>query len=463
MSGTVENNKMVNVTAGVARVTAIVADLGADGKTYAGMSIFSCVIGSPDSGIAYPINTVLPQNNDMNDIYSRGAFLGTTLGNETLQETTVSMSFINDFVYKLSNGQVGSNFMSNVLVNLLKGEAFKDGGKVYKVYGTNGVKKTGKSATVVANLSKLFKVDGMFTVPQAFDEVTGKPLTVANTRVTAYNNKSICVMIEHLTAFDSTNKQGLRYVYTMASNFTMTENDDVNKISFDAMFLSDAKNTESFFIDGFGAGEADVVATTGADAIYKVNADYIVPNYSKYSTGTIGIDTSGVVTGDGTTFINEMVGGKLVCEGVTYTVTKYTSATSIKVEPSPSVAVTAGKSYVIYYEKATPVAPTFSGSIGKIAVAVSPVNGKAYLYKHSGSAWVASTSTMGEGCAITSAIKGTDIETLPATVARSFVFIGTAGVSGSAVAIAEKSATPTYVWDVKDFDYATQTFVTYTN
>ena len=392
MSGTVENNKMVNVTTGVARVTAIVADLGADGKTYAGMSIFSCVIGSPDSGIAYPINTVLPQNNDMNDIYSRGAFLGTTLGNETLQETTVSMSFINDFVYKLSNGQVGSNFMSNVLVNLLKGEAFKDGGKVYKVYGTNGVKKTGKSATVVANLSKLFKVDGMFTVPQAFDEVTGKPLTVANTRVTAYNNKSICVMIEHLTAFDSTNKQGLRYVYTMASNFTMTENDDVNKISFDATFLSDAKNTESFFIDGFGAGEADVVATTGADSIYKVNADYIV----------------------------------------------YAS---------------------------TVETPTFTGTVGQVTAVVDTDNGQTSLYKHNGTDWIATpvTSTMGEGCVITSSIKGTAIGTLPATVARSFVFIGTAGVSGSAVAIAEKSTTPTYVWDVKDFDYASQTFVTYTN
>ena len=54
-----ENSKLTNVTTGLARVTVIVADLGANGKTFAGYEIHSSIIGAPDSGINYPINTIL--------------------------------------------------------------------------------------------------------------------------------------------------------------------------------------------------------------------------------------------------------------------------------------------------------------------------------------------------------------------------------------------------------------------
>ena len=384
----VENSKLVNVTSGLARVTVIVADLGANGKTLAGYEIHSAIVGAPDSGISYPVNTILPQNNDMNDIYSRGNFIGTTLGNETLQEMTVSMSFINDFVYKMT-GQVGSEYMNNILVNMLKAEAYEVGGKVYKVYGTNGVKKTTKSAAVVNGLKNIFLKDGEMTIPQAFDETTGKPKTTANTRIPAYNNKSLCVMVEHLTSFDSTNKQGLRYVYTLGSNFMMSENDDVNKITFDAMFLAESKHIENFWIDGFGANEVDTVATTGADSIFKVNANYIVKN-------------------------------------------------------------------------ATPAAPSFTGASGDVCAVVDTDNGNVYVYKYS-TTWSADpvTSTLGVGCTITAPLTGTDLSTLPATAGRAYLIINTAGVSGSAVALAEKATTPTYVWAVKDFDFATQTMVAY--
>lgn len=301
----VENSKLVNVTTGLARVTVISADLGVDGKTFAGYEIHSAIIGAPDSGINYPINTILPQNNEMNDIYSRGNFIGTTLGNETLQEMTVSMSFINDFVYKMT-GQVGSEYMNNILVNMIKAEAYKVGGKVYKVYGTNGVKKIGKKASIVAGLKNIFLKDGEMTVPQSFDEVTGKPKTVSNTRIPAYNNKSLCIMLEHLTEFDSTNKQGLRYVYTLGSNFQMSENDDVNKITFDAMFLAESKHIESFWIDGFGTSEVDTLAITGATPVYKVNAKYIVKSATPSAptfAGTAGDVCAVVDTDDGKVYV----------------------------------------------------------------------------------------------------------------------------------------------------------------
>ena len=383
-----ENSQLTNVTTGLARVTVIVADLGANGKTFAGYEIHSSIIGAPDSGINYPINTILPQNNEMNDIYSRGNFIGTTLGNETLQEMTVSMSFINDFVYKMT-GQTDVEYMNNILVNMIKAEAYKVGGKVYKAYGTNGVKKIGKKATIVAGLKNIFLKDGEMTVPQSFDEVTGKPKTISNTRIPAYNNKSLCIMLEHLTEFDSTNKQGLRYVYTLGSNFQMSENDDVNKITFDAVFLAESKHIESFWIDEFGANEAEILAVTGADAVYKVNANYIV-------------------------------------------------------------------------KSATPAAPSFAGTAGDVCAVVDTDDGKVYVYKYS-TTWSADpvTSTLGVGCVIKANITGTDLSTLPATAGRAIIVVNTAGATGSAVALAEKATTPTYVWTVKDFDFATQTMITY--
>jgi hypothetical protein len=385
---TVENSKLTNVNGGLARVTVIAADLGADGKSFTGYEIHSSIIGAPDSGISYPINTILPQNNEMNDIYSRGNFIGATLGSETLQEMTVSMSFINDFVYKMT-GQVGAEYMNNILVNMLKAEAYKVGGKIYKVYGTNGVKKTAKTASVVTGLKNLFLKDGEMILPQAFSETTGKPLTTANTRIPAYNNKSLCVMLEHLTAFDDTNKQGIRFVYTLASNFMLAENDDINKITFDAMFLSEAKHIESFWIDGFGANEADNLAITGAGSVFKINANYIVKN-------------------------------------------------------------------------TTPAAPSFAGTAGDVCAVVDTDNGNVYVYKYS-TTWSADpvTSTLGVGCTITAPLTGTTLATTPATSGRAYLIINTAGVSGSAVALAEKATTPTYVWTVKDFDFATQTMVAY--
>jgi hypothetical protein len=53
------------------------------------------------------------------------------------------------------------------------------------------------------------------------------------------------------------------------------------------------------------------------------------------------------------------------------------------------------------------------------------------------------------------------LSTLPATAGRAYLIINTAGTTGSAVALAEKATTPTYVWAVKDFDFATQTMVAY--
>lgn len=94
-----------------------------------------------------------------------------------------------------------------------------------------------------------------------------------------------------------------------------------------------------------------------------------------YTTGTVAINSSGVVTGTGTTFTASMVGRGFKADGHTkwYRVKTYTSATSITIEddlddvPSQYTGgvISAGASYVI--EAATPVTITASNLLQYVA------------------------------------------------------------------------------------------------
>lgn len=123
--------------------------------------------------------------------------------------------------------------------------------------------------------------------------------------------------------------------------------DDVDKLQNDVdsinEYANNAKHDMSEVID------ADLLSyarknVAGANAIG-----------TNYSTGTVAVAaTTGVVTGDGTTFTAAMVGGMFTANaGVTYyLVTAYASATSITVTDLDGVgysggAVTAGASYTI--------------------------------------------------------------------------------------------------------------------
>lgn len=94
-----------------------------------------------------------------------------------------------------------------------------------------------------------------------------------------------------------------------------------------------------------------------------------------YTTGTVEIDASGNVTGNGTTFTSAMVGRGFKADGHTkwYRVKTYTNATSIAIEDDlddvdstySGGAISSGSSYTI--EAATPVAITTANILSKIA------------------------------------------------------------------------------------------------
>jgi len=92
---------------------------------------------------------------------------------------------------------------------------------------------------------------------------------------------------------------------------------------------------------------------TANNSAYAVHAATASATTSWYSTGTVTI-ASGAVTGSGTTFTNDMVGGILTSGSSRFLVSSFSSATSIGVTLiSGSATVAAGASYVLTYAVAS--------------------------------------------------------------------------------------------------------------
>ena len=317
--GLVEGNKLINYTLSQTRVTVIGRPIGTDGKTAdQNMYIYSALIGKPDEGFNPPVGTILARTADMNDLYGHdGQFVGTTLGNYTMQERTASLSFVNDFVY-LSKSKLAREISRNTLLAMLAGETFRDGSNLVKVYGTTGNYKSDFKATSNCEFKYLFMEDGRLVVPQSWDVETGTVVTKANSRATAYSTGSLCVMIETLTEFDSSNKEGFRWVYTLPGNITLTENMDFNKISMDCMFLSDARFIDSFWVEGISTKEADGVITSntgtaldGKTNMKKIVVADIVSNLDDTAiqalvgTTSVGIGTCYVASDNGKIYVGK--------------------------------------------------------------------------------------------------------------------------------------------------------------
>jgi len=93
----------------------------------------------------------------------------------------------------------------------------------------------------------------------------------------------------------------------------------------------------------------DATANNTAYAVHAATASLGTGTPAWYSTGTVTI-ASGTVTGSGTTFTNDMVGGILTSGSSKFLVSSFASTTSIGVTLiSGSATVAAGASYVLAY------------------------------------------------------------------------------------------------------------------
>lgn len=257
----ISNGRFTNYTNGIVRVTAI-----AENMTNHSMGIFSTILSVPDTGITLPLDTIIGRNREIKDIFdTTGSFAGSTKGNEQLIDKTQSIQFADDYVY-LARRSADVATSKSAIYNMLAADVIfntdfeKVDGKgelstsLWKVAGTNGNIKRGKTANSDLNHKYLLLQDGKLVIPQASTN-DGSILLQDNTRVAAYNTSTVCIMIEVMTEFSGNFKQGYRFAYCSPANLMWNEGDDYNKISTDVQFLCDARIIDEFFLDGPSTGE----------------------------------------------------------------------------------------------------------------------------------------------------------------------------------------------------------------
>lgn len=265
------NGRFTNFTNGILRVTTICENMTqAKPEDNHDLAIFSSIFSIPDTGISLPFDTTLGRNREINDIFNTaGDFAGSTSGNAQLIDKTQSITFAMDYVY-LAKESANAAFSKNTLYSMLAADAFTNTdyskaekapeSRIWKVAGTNGNVKRGTEATSDLGHRWLLWEDGKLIIPQA-SENDGTPKLQENTRVTAYNKGTLCVMLEHLIEFSATYCEGYRFAYCSAGNLMFNEADDYNKISTDIQFLCDYRAVSNFFIDGPSDGEQKYAVT----------------------------------------------------------------------------------------------------------------------------------------------------------------------------------------------------------
>ena len=456
------NQKVVNYQRGASGVFAF----GENVTT--GISSLFYVPCQFDEGLSTALGTIATNAKEKQRLFTQGGNKACYIyQNEMDDSKTLSVNYNDDAIYWQ---QMAVKLVDkNLLTNLLTGERFMDGSDVVTVVGTNGTKIIAdnfgrKKVTTNNSPYNLFNYVGRMMIPQS-DDGTGKPIFTNNIDNDGNKVNGKTVGLEAIYTYDDNTVWGVRFIFCMPKKPTFTDGQP-NKVALEFDVYCDTHIIEKPLTDGISA--PDVLSTTGTDAVYAVNADYMVENNVSYNTGTIAIATDGVVTGSGTTFTAAMVGGTLTVLGVDYIVNTFTSATSIKVLTPPAVAVVAGTSYKIVYASTTLSAPTFTGTTGKVAAVINTLNGKVGIYKHNGTSWStgAVTSVLGAGCQIYGAKVGNRTDVIP-TAKSGYVAIATAGATGVAVASATKTKTTgsgieNYIFNNRYFDLGTLAFIDYT-
>ena len=266
---TLSGNKLFNFSNGMMRITTIVEKI--DQTTPANhrpLQIHSAEVAIPESGISLPLGTIKGINREINDVFnSRQDFATSTIGKQVLTEKSVDITFAVDANQMMMDVSGSPMVANNVLYQMFASGGYKlmdnDGvfqnAIMYKVAGTNGTVKRNSQCKTDMDFKGLFWRDGMLAEPQASDEL-GELLLTENTRVTAYNNFNLCVMLEFIYKFSDTIVNGVRFPYASCGEPSMEEAEDYNKYKFTANLLSDSREINKSFIEGISKYEDDMYA-----------------------------------------------------------------------------------------------------------------------------------------------------------------------------------------------------------
>lgn len=249
----ISNNMYVNQYDGESRVTALAID--PSGR----VDLFSVPISTPSGQLQLSEEPILGKTRQINDIFNKqGNFGGSTSGEVTLTAKTASISIKNDYAY-LSPVGMGIEMSRNAMKGILSGDGFHDqvNGVYRSIVGTNGAIK--RSSTTDQNyiFKKLFEIDGRLKIADAKTEA-GHAVTQRNTRTPAYDKTCLYMVFENITKLDDDNIDGIRVVYTMNSEVSVSDATDANEVSFTQTQLSDIRHIKEFFISGFADDEVGI-------------------------------------------------------------------------------------------------------------------------------------------------------------------------------------------------------------
>lgn len=300
---TLSGNQLFNFANGMMRITVIAEKINqANADTSRPLVIHSAEVAIPDSGIDLPLGTIKGINREINDVFnSRQDFATSTIGKQVLTEKSVDVSFAVDANMMLMDGSGATTVANNILFQMFSSGGYKlkselgvfENQYMYKVAGTNGTTKRSSQCKTDMDFRGLFWRDGMLAEPQATNEL-GELLLTENTRVTAYNNFNLCVMLEFIYKFSEAKVTGVRFPYCSCGEPSMTEGEDYNKFKFKANLLSDSREINKTFIEGISQYEEQMYSKEVQYFVSAVDDSVVAPGAMDAAgilNTTVSIDT----------------------------------------------------------------------------------------------------------------------------------------------------------------------------
>lgn len=328
------------------------------GETYAlifgenvttGIVSLYCVPCQFDEGLTTKLGTILSNAREKTRMFKQDGRKGSYIyTNEMDNAKTINLTYTQDAIYW--QNQKVADVDKDLLTNVITAETWMDGDDQIVAIGTNGTKMyvNAQGATAVSTYlppSNLFKESGKLRKPQVYN-ADGSPVTEFNTEVDGSKKLGKTFMVEAMYYYDDNTVWGVRLTYCMNQPGDFTDGQG-NKMAFVADVYCDSQCIDKPFVNGLS--NPNVVATTGADSIYRVNADYIVKASTITAptfTGTTGQVAVAVDTDDGKVSIYKHDGTDWSTVPVTSTLGVGCQIYGAKVGTSVSVLPTAKSGYI---------------------------------------------------------------------------------------------------------------------
>lgn len=201
--------------------------------------------------ITFPLDNLSSGNYDYEGVRDRaGNIIGQVRLDEQDPQGEISFTLMEDFDYSTTNFIYGNSL--NRMLNLFKGEAFKDGEVIIIPIGTNGTDKGKSMLATSREMNKPYKYllhneGGLIKIAGSADPVTGEVSFRKNPYAEALNSvsRSFCIELRTSTG----NGQVNRMLAVVAKNTLDITEGNTNTINFSGQRGCDVFEREDFWTE----------------------------------------------------------------------------------------------------------------------------------------------------------------------------------------------------------------------